>query len=178
VNISDPILESSPSPFKAEAWERLLSDYNYSNLRWQITKILQHGCRIGYNGPKQLILSKNLKTCNVDPALISKKIAEDIQLGRLERTEPVGPLIASPLGLVPKHDGGMRRIHHLSYPDKLSVNDYIAEELAGMQFVKIETILQYIRNAGIGAWIIKRDIKDAFRNVPVSYKDRWLLVLT
>jgi hypothetical protein len=177
VNISDPVLEASPSPFKAEVWEQLLSDYNHSNLRWQITKILQHGYRIGYKGPEQLILSKNLKICSINPALISSKIVEDLQLGRLEYTEPVGPLIVSPLGLVPKHDGGIHRIHYLSYPDDMSVNAHIAEELGEMQFVIIDTILQHIRNAGTGAWIMKRGIKDAFRNILVSYEYRWLLAL-
>ena len=38
------------------------------------------------------------------------------------------PNIISPMGAIPKSDGGVRLIHDCSRPDGLSVDDYCSEE--------------------------------------------------
>ena len=54
--------------------------------------------------------------------LISKKIITNLALGRIQATNSI---VTSPLGLVPKADGGFRRIYNLSSPKGSSVNDFI-----------------------------------------------------
>jgi hypothetical protein len=50
----------------------------------------------------------------LDPSVIKQKLFDDLALGRVTSVHPVTPYICSPLGLVPKHNGGLRRIHLLS----------------------------------------------------------------
>jgi hypothetical protein len=76
---------------------------------------------------------------------------------------------------VPKGDGGFRRIHHLSYPPGSSVNDFIPAEFSSIKYIKIQDVYQSVLHAGQGCLIIKRDIRDAFRNVPIATWTQWLL---
>jgi len=80
-----------------------------------------------------------------------------------------------PLGLVPKHDGGFRRIHNLSHPGKESVNDNICDDYSSLKYSIIDDVLQMVRIAGQHCFILKRDLKDAFRNIPVAPHIQWLL---
>jgi hypothetical protein len=65
--------------------------------------------------PPQFTISKNLKSSSLGPHSIKEKLVSDLHLGRIFKTVPEPPFISSPLGLVPKGDGGFRRIRHLSY---------------------------------------------------------------
>lgn len=94
-------------------------------------------------------------------------------MGRVQLT--LEPVFVSPLGLVPKHDGGWRRIYNLSWPKDRSVNDSIPDSASAISYTSID-VFDFIRTAGWGCYIIKRDIKDAFRNIPVATPDRPLLV--
>ena len=137
--------------------------------------ILQSGTHISYEGQPQLCLSKNLASAFEDPKIITNKLQDDLRLHRVVKATPVFPFISSPLGLVPKHDGGWRRIHHLSFPDHTSVNDGIPKPYSTIDYITVDTIFELVVAAGKNCLIIKRDIKDAFRNVPVASKYQWLL---
>lgn len=82
--------------------------------------------------------------------------------------DPQPPFISSPLSLVPKHDGGWCKIHHLSHPSIHSVNDNIPKKDGQLQYVRFQEILDLILNTGRGCIILKQDIKDAFRNIPIA----------
>ena len=94
-------------------------------------------------------------------------------LGRVEKVTGDRPFICSPLGLVPK-PGGWRRIHHLSYPRHHSVNHHIPEKCAEFKYRKFEEVLEMVREGGRSSVILKRDVKDAFRNIPLAPHIRWL----
>jgi hypothetical protein len=79
---------------------------------------------------------------------------------------------------VPKGDGGWRRIHHLSFPDDSSVNTFIPREFGALTYITFDEVVNNIVAAGRYSIIIKRDIKDAFRNIPVAISDQWLFVST
>jgi hypothetical protein len=114
---------------------------------------------------------------NADPEVITTKITSDLNLRRISIQPPV-LISCSPLGMVPKPDGSWRRIHNLSSPkprNGLSVNDAIPDSYSTLTYSTIEDVLALILLAGPGAVVLKRDLKDAFRNIPVALEDRRLL---
>lgn len=90
-------------------------------------------------------------------------------------TTPWKNFISSPLGLVPKPDGGWRRIHHLSFPKGLSVNCHIPEEWGSLEYTTFDKAIEAVLRCGPGAVMIKKDLADAFRHIPVAEADWWLL---
>ena len=83
--------------------------------------------------------------------------------------------VCSPLGLVPKHDGGWRRIHDLSFPRGQSVNDGIPHDWGALEYATFDDAVDALLSKGPGAQFVKRDLKDAFRHIPVALSDQWLL---
>jgi hypothetical protein len=164
----------SPSPFIPSGWQFFLARYP-GNLPITIANILQFGTLIGYEGPDSLIISKNQESVYLAPEVIDAKLDDDLAVGRIVPTSQSFPFISSPLGLVPKHDGGFRRIHNLSHPGKESVNDNICDDYSSLKYSIIDDVLQMVRIAGQHCFILKRDIKDAFRNIPVAPHIQWLL---
>lgn len=81
----------------------------------------------------------------------------------------------SPLGLVPKHDGGWRRIHDLSFPYRESVNNGIPRNWGALKYVTYDKAVEALQQQGQGAQLVKRDLKDAFRHILVASSDQWLL---
>jgi hypothetical protein len=140
-----------------------------------LSNLLYYGALVGYKGPQTLILSSNLPSALQDPHTIDRQLEQDLAIGRVVWTTPCYPFISSPLGLVAKKDGGFRRIHHLSHPLQGSVNSQINEDSSTLVYTRIQVILDNIIIAGKGAIIIKRDIKEAFRNIPLAPQNQWLL---
>lgn len=168
VDASQPPLANSPSPPRPSAWAELLSGYPGS-LRVHLPMIIRFGAELGYKGPTDaLILSKNLSSALVDTEIIDKKLRDDLELQRVVEVSPERPFICSSLGLVPKHDGGWRKIHHLSHPVGRSVNDHIPDGAGEMRYSRLQDVLGMVIRGGRNCVIMKRDIKDAFRNVPVA----------
>ena len=165
-------LVNSPSPLRIQAWAALLEDYP-GHLPSILVGILTFGCEIGSNLSLRARNCKNLISCLKDPGIISQKIAEDLALGRIRVA--LSPIVTSPLGLVPKSDGGWRRIHNLSSPIGDSVNCHIPPEFGALEYTTVSAILEHVRKAGRGCILIKRDLKDAFRNIPLSIQSRRLM---
>ncbi len=67
-----------------------------------------------------------------------------------------------------------RLIIDLSAPDNHSVNDGILKELASLSYMSIDDVVAVVLKMGRGT-MLKMDIKQAFRNVPVHPSDRGLL---
>jgi hypothetical protein len=65
---------------------------------------------------------KNHLSLRDNEDLISEKIITNLALGRIQTTNSA---VTSPLGLVPKVDGGFRRIYDLSSPKSSLVNNLI-----------------------------------------------------
>lgn len=137
--------------------------------------ILRFGALIGYQGPDAHIVSPNLSSALLDANIIQKKLNDNLLAGRVIPATQTTPFISSPLGLVPEPNGELRRVHHLSFPRGSSFNNYIPKEAANLNYATLENILARIRRAGRGAIIIKKDIKDAFRNIAVAPHQQWLL---
>ena len=56
----------------------------------------------------------------------TSQILQEIELGNYVQA-PCPPTIVSPLGVIPKSDGGVRLIHDCSRPKGFSVNDYVTD---------------------------------------------------
>ncbi|KAK9848349.1 hypothetical protein MYU51_016749 [Penicillium brevicompactum] len=78
-------------------------------------------------------------------------------------------------GVSPKHDGGWRRIHDLSWPPGQGLNQGIPDSWSAIEYITIDDIYEQVTQAGPGCTIIKRDIKDAFQIVPVAEDNQHLL---
>lgn len=168
-------LKESPSPLKPTAWADLLQAYP-GPLRVHLPMILRFGVELGYQGPQDaFILSKNLASALENPTIIDNKLAEDLAAKQVIEVTSVPPFISSPLGLVPKHNGGFCRIRHLSYPLGQSVNNDIPEGVGELRYTRFQEVLKLVVQTGGGAVIIKKDVEDAFRNNPIAPQHQWLL---
>jgi hypothetical protein len=72
---------------------------------------------------------------------------------------------------VPKKDRGWRRIYYLSFLDDTSVNVFIPYKFRAIVYVTFNKIINNIIAAGQHSIIIKRDIKEVFRNILVVILD-------
>ncbi|KAK3099320.1 hypothetical protein FSP39_002568 [Pinctada imbricata] len=78
----------------------------------------------------------------------------------------------SPLGLVEKKEPGeYRLIHHLSFPEGISINDAIPEEESFVQYSSVNDAIDLIKKCGRGAFCAKTDIKSAFRLINLSQSE-------
>lgn len=71
-----------------------------------------------------------------------------------------------------------RIIHDLSFPAQDSVNSKIPREYSRVHYDSIDTVLSLVRQYGMGSFMAKTDIKDAFRIIPVNPKYYHLLGFT
>jgi hypothetical protein len=55
------------------------------------------------------------------------------------------------------------------------VNDHIPAEWAALEYATVDQAITLIAAQGPGAMLIKRDLQDAFRHIPIAPQDLWLL---
>ncbi len=111
------------------------------------------------------------------PDLLTADLQKQLQHDRLTKVEldSESQFVCSPLGLVPKHDGGWRRIHDLSFPHGHSINDGIPQSWGALEYTTFDEAVDALLQQGQGALLVKRDLKDAFRHIPVAFSDQHLL---
>ena len=160
-----------------EGWEYWLENHPDTTYVKTLAGILRKGARIGYRGPRLNHRNKNHFSALSTPDLLTADLQKQLQHGRLARIEPdsKAQFNCSPLGLVPKHDGGWRRIHDLSFPYGNSVNDGIPRDWGTLEYTTFDEAVDALLQQGPGALLIKRDLKDAFRHIPVAISDQGLL---
>jgi len=90
---------------------------------------------------------------------------------------PLSNLRISPVGLDPKADGSFRLITHLSYPksDTSSVSANIMDSFKTVKYASFDRVVDMVFDLGTGALMAKRDIKSAFRLLPIHPDDFNLL---
>lgn len=134
-----------------------------------------HGFPLNYVGPHLPSKSRNLKSAITRPEITQQKIDKEVAEGRVGGPfayPPLPNLRVSPLGLVEKKKSGdFRLIHHLSYPQNESVNDYIDPKLCFVKYASFDEAVALVQKLGQGCLLGKSDIKNAFRLLPVAVKD-------
>lgn len=103
-------------PLLVEGWEWWLKDHSDHNFAKTLSAILRKGAKIGYRGPNLTNQNPNHHSALDAPEILSSDLQKQLDHDRLVKIDPAtkAPFVCSPLGLVPKHDGGWRRIHDLS----------------------------------------------------------------
>ena len=158
-----------------QGWADLLSSYPDSAFGETLCRIATYGAKVGYEGPVQAIRRPNLLSAKEAPEVIDGDLQLNLMKGRVAEVHRLSSrYIISPLGLVPKPSGGYRRIHHLSTPPRKSVNDHIPTAYGQLKYALFNEAIDQVRAAGRGAILIKRDLADAFRHIPIHPADWWL----
>ena len=114
-------------------------------------------------------------------AEVSEKLNKEIQMGRIMGpfdTPPISNLRCSPIGAVPKKQGGWRLICNLSAPEGKSVNDFIDPDSCSVSYSSFDDAIQLVQQLGPNALLGKMDISNAFRLLPVRPEDFCLLGFT
>ena len=167
------------SPVSLVALHHLLHGYNPTILHY-----LLHGFGSGFSVgciglPPQVNTAAvtNLKSASEFPEVIDLKLSKELRLGRVLGPFAVPPpschYRVSPLGVVPKKAAGeFRMIHHLSYPEGSSVNDFIPHDFSSVHYSTISEAIDFIKHSPHLVYMAKVDIESAFRIIPISPADR------
>ena len=104
-------LNLGQSPIKVDVLQGYLQSYINKSDAKVLGEGFQHGFSIKYQGPRLAREHKNLKSAFAHRDHLWEKIDKEVSLGRLagpfNYSPPPHPdLIVSPVGLVPKSDGG------------------------------------------------------------------------
>ena len=83
-----------------------------------LSAIIRKGAKIGYRGSILHHRNHNHQSALTAPDILTADLQKQLQHDRLAEADPQTEqqFVCSPLGLIPKHDGGWRRIHDLSFP--------------------------------------------------------------
>lgn len=143
---------------------------------------LVHGFQFGFSlhftGIRSSIIAKNMLSATSHSAQLHQKIFQEVQLGRIAgpfSNIPISNLRCSPIGVVPKKQGGWRMICNLSAPQGQSVNDFIDPDQCSVQYTSFDNTTTMISKLGRSALLGKKDIANAFRLLPIRPEDFPLL---
>ena len=162
--------------------EEKLSDYGDK----QVIELLRFGFPVNYEGqgPGE-IMSVNHKGARQFSAEVDKYIDKESQLGAIIGPFARNPLNCdlklNPLNTTPKRDSDERRvIVDLSFPRNASVNSgidrhtYLGEPVR-LKYPSVDSLVELVKMKGRGCALYKRDLKRAYRQIPVDPGDIHLL---
>lgn len=165
-----PIIISANSNYLSQYPDRVSARYLEDGLK--------HGFKLQYSGPRISVFSKNLSSASDSEEVLLEKIYSEVTAGRMSGPyilPPMTNLHVSPIGVVPKADGGWRMITHLSYPPSFSINEHIDPQFTTVTYTSFDTVVQTISTLGLMALLAKVDIKNAFRLLSICPGDFELL---
>ena len=146
----------------------------------QILRGIVTGVPIDYTGDRSINRTcKNLRSAteNDSEEKVSAIIAADVAAGKKAGpfdSQPFPFFSSSPIGAVPKKNGKIRVIHHLSYPfGGDSINAETIDEY--QELGRFDDASNAIRAMGPGCLLIKLDVEAAYKQVPVRRED-WPLL--
>lgn len=173
------------SPVHLANWTPFLASHPDGAFAAYIQAGLTNGFHIGFDRHACRLRSakRNHPSALANPPAVQDFIFSEQEAGRL-----VGPLRhslvplvhTSPIGLVPKshQPNKWRTIVDLSFPRNGSVNDGISPELASISYASLDDAVEHILRMGKGAELVKLDLKNAYRIVPIHPQDHHLLAIS
>lgn len=167
------------SPLKLHQWTQDLQTHPDKDFSLYILQGIKSGFRIGFNRAQPLRpATSNL--CSSNPSVIFEYLEREVSLTRMwkypRHCSPPGIHI-SPLGVIPKKNkpGKWRLIVDLSSPAGFSINDGISHEFSSMKYTSLDHLTYLVNSVGRGALLVKADIKEAYRMIPIHPHDQHLL---
>ena len=171
-----------PSPVVVEAFELHLRSHPDRQFVQYILQRLVSGFRIGFSYDSHRLKQRGR---NHPSSLSNAKVVLDYINTEVSTGHLVGPLPqsvanhvhVSPIGLVPKghNSGRWWMIVDLLSPFSYSVNHGIPEDRCSLQYASMDDAMRLIRSLGPGCHLLKMDLKDAYRIVPIHPDDQHLL---
>lgn len=139
------------------------------------------GFHVGYLAQGSRLQSSSR---NHPSSLANSQVVQSYIRGEVLASQMVGPLPqgsvqavhCSLVGLVPKARGSgqWRMIVDLSYPSGRSINDGILSSLCSVIYAALDAALRFIKQLGRNTMLIKVDLRNAYRLVPIHPQDRHL----
>ena len=157
----------------------MLSDYTDA----EICEFLEYGFPIGLTGKVESSSAqvKNHRGVTEFPrevkAYLEKEICYGAVIGPFDQIPFSQDWCVSPLNTVPKRDSTERRvILDLSFPEGACVNENIPKDQyldtkTNLTFPRVDDLVDLIKLKGKGCHLFKRDLKRAYRQIPVDVRD-------
>ena len=151
---------------------------NYPDLKFKsyLLNGLKHGFDTGIKRlPNISIECKNLRSTNSQSEHVSTLIDSEVSKGYLYGpfdSIPFDNFRINPIGVAEsKYSKKKRLIVDLSAPhenpDNPSLNELIDKDEFSLQYVSIDDAISVIKRLGRKSWLIKTDITDAFKIIPI-----------
>lgn len=162
------------SPVNLKKLEEELAYYNHEDAEILFSGF-KSGFSLNYTGPRLATQCKNLKSAIQNPIVVKNKIEKELMEQRIAgpfQEPPFKFFRVSPIGLVPKKQPGeFRLIHHLSYPQGSSLNDFIDPDLCSVQYTSFDKAVAMVQELGQNTLLAKSDVKSAFRLLCIAPED-------
>ncbi len=180
--VVDPLLDDShnlPTPINGRIFYLLLEGYDHDS-RDYIHSGFTKGFDIDYVGNGPCVAGRNSLSVIHNPVITQTLVDKEVLAGRVAgpfANPPFGDFQVSPLSLRPKRTPGeFRLIHDLSFPyNKQSVNANIPHDKCTVSYASVDDAINIILSLGPNCYLAKCDIKSAFRLIPVSPSNYYLL---
>jgi hypothetical protein len=165
-----------PSPLRVDRWQHYLSSHPDEREAHYVLNTITTGADIEIKAEPDAPPPEppNLPSATDNPLAVDDLLQAEILAGRMAgpfEAKPFPSTWVSPLGLVPKSDGGVRMITHLSFPEGKSPNDQIPDNLP-CPLSSFDEAAAMVAQQGNNTWMAKIDVKGAFRLVPVRRDHR------
>ena len=171
------------SPLVVGKWKAGLAAHPDGEFLNFIIRGIHCGFRISFEyttgtSPK---VSRNMRSASEHPEPVDAYVESELRAGRMVKVAADTPgLRISRSGVIPKphQPGRWRLITDLSSPKGGSVNDGVDPVLCSVSYASVDEAVRCIRSLRRGAQLMKFDIANAYRSVPVHPVDRLLLGLS
>ena len=151
-NQLNPITFKLVTPIKANRCEGLLKGYSNQDLVHCVITSFRQGFTLKYQGPKVNREPNNLKSVYQFKDKLWASPMKEVHLGRMIDpfgSQPITPLICSPVGLVEKKNlSHMCQVTHLSYLKGSSINAFIHPVHADTHYQTFEAAVNLVAKAG------------------------------
>ena len=178
-----PLWPVCPTPVRLDNFCPSLHQHPDQEFARYIHQGFTRGFRIGFNRAMVQLRSSSINhpSTRASPGVVESNIQAEVEAGRLVGPLPLSwkqVLQCSPLGLVPKtQPGRFRTIVDLSSPRDHSVNSGISEEICSVSYATLDDAVGLIKRLGPMTQLVKMDLKDAYRMVPIHPHDQHLLAI-
>ena len=179
---------SVPTPYKADAWERLLRDAGLIHRFHKIPLGLQHGFTLDFPPIRYTQTPPNKPSINTYATEFNESVCKEIAKGRYlgpfslcEIERALGPIQTSPLSIIPKpgRPGKFRLIQNFSFPlatssifPNPSINSSIKAEDFPTTWGKFSVVYLLISRLPPGSEAATRDVAEAYRTIPL-HQSQW-----